>query len=139
MQSATTPNQVRLQSTTPDQMLSPTPPQKQSTSSSPSNKEPYIQLQTPPSHLRVTDTAETFYAALNNVDVSEEFLLDDLDNVPTTSEHTTYIEEDLADKDVFLQRITALEEENRKLRKENEELHGKVPSPCRHPGNFTSD
>ena len=142
VQSATAPNQVRLQFTAPNQMLSPTPPQKQSTSSSPSNKEPYIQLQTPPSHLRLTDTAETFYAALNNVDVSADFLLDDFDNVPTTSRttsDTTYSEEDLTDKDVFLHRITALEEENSKLRKENEELRGKVASPCRHPGNFTSD
>ena len=51
---------------------------------------------------------------------------------------TTYSEEDLPDKDVFLQRIMALEEENHKLKKENEELHGKGASSCRNPGNLSN-
>lgn len=84
-------NQLPLQSaTSPNQLLSPTPPSRQSLTalqndSETSSSSSYLQLQPSPSETRLTDTAETFCAALN---VADDFLLDDYLHV-TSSRHDT--------------------------------------------------
>ena len=135
-------NQLPLQSATPpNQLLPPTPPsirsltplQNDSESSLSSSS---LQLQPSSSETRLTDTAETFCAALN---VADDFLL--LDDYPqvTSSRNDTIRKETVAHQvndAVSLQAIAALQEENNRLIKENEELREKVASICRYPGKF---
>ena len=139
-------NQLPLQSATPpNQLLPPTPPsirsltplQNDSESSlSSSLSSSSLQLQPSSSETRLTDTAETFCAALN---VADDFLL--LDDYPqvTSSRNDTIRKETVAHQvndAVSLQAIAALQEENNRLIKENEELREKVASICRYPGKF---
>ena len=115
-------NQLPLQSATPpNQLLPPTPPsirsstplQNDSESSlSSSLSSSSLQLQPSSSETRLTDTAETFCAALN---VADDFLL--LDDYPqvTSSRNDTIRKETVAHQvndAVSLQAIAALQEEN---------------------------
>ena len=139
-------NQLPLQSAIPpNQLLPPTPPsirsstplQNDSESSlSSSLSSSSLQLQPSSSETRLTDTAETFCAALN---VADDFLL--LDDYPqvTSSRNDTIRKETVAHQvndAASLQAIAALQEENNRLIKENEELREKVASICRYPGKF---
>ena len=139
-------NQLPLQSAIPpNQLLPPTPPsirsstplQNDSESSlSSSLSSSSLQLQPSSSETRLTDTAETFCAALN---VADDFLL--LDDYPqvTSSRNDTIRKETVAHQvndAASLQAIVALQGENNRLIKENEELREKVASICRYPGKF---
>ena len=138
-------NQLPLHSATPpNQLLPPTPPsirsstplQNDSESSSSSLSSSSLQLQPSSSETRLTDTAETFCAALNVAD--DILLLDDYPQV-TSSRNDTIRKETVAHQvndAVSLQAIAALQEENNRLIKENEELREKVASICRYPGKF---
>ena len=136
-------NQLPLQSATPpNQLLPPTPPsirsstplQNDSESSlSSSLSSSSLQLQPSSSETRLTDTAETFCAALNMAD--DFLLLDDYPQV-TSSRNDTIRKETVAHQvndAVSLQAIAALQENNR-LIKENEELREKVASICCYRG-----
>ena len=135
-------NQLPLQSATPpNQLLPPTPPSIRSSTplQNDSESSSSLQLQPSSSETRLTDTAETFCAALNMAD--DFLLLDDYPQV-TSSRNDTIRKETVAHQvndAVSLQAIAALQEENNRLIKENEELREKVASICRYPGKFPNN
>ena len=137
VQSTLSLNQLPSQSATPpNRLLPPTAPRRSSTplqnDTESSSSSSSFQLQLSPSETRLTETAETFCAALN---VADDLLLHDYPQV-TPSRHETILKETVAD--ASLQAIAALQEENNKLIKENEELREKVASICRYPGKFSN-